>query len=260
MGKETAISWTDHTFNGWWGCTPISPGCANCYAAAFDRRTGGDHFGKGKARRTFQDKHWNELLTWNEAANRDGETRKVFCFSMGDIMDEEAPEGELSRLYGFVNRCDHLVFQFLTKRPERYHKLLPFAFQHDNVWIGATGESQLMYDQRWPVLARLRLRSACGSLPLWISYEPAIGPLSIRGFEQKPDWIVFGGETGPHFRTMQLEWAENLLAECREFRVPFYMKQVAARTPGMGKEFIPPHLHVQEYPAAYSGATSFAGR
>jgi hypothetical protein len=89
--------------------------------------------------------------------------------------------------------------------------------------------------------------SACGTLPLWISYEPAIGPLLIRGFEQKPDWIVFGGETGAQFRTMQLEWAENLLAECREFRVPFYMKQVAARSPGMGKEFIPPHLNVQEF-------------
>ena len=117
-----------------------------------------------------------------------------------------------------------------------------------------------MYDRGWPVLARLRLSSACGTLPLWISYEPAIGPLSIRGFEQKPDWIVFGGETGPGFRPMQLEWAENLLAECREFRVPFYMKQVAARTPGMGKEFIPPHLQVQEYPGAYEDQPTFTAR
>ena len=32
MGKETGISWTDHTFNPWWGCTAVSAGCDHCYA------------------------------------------------------------------------------------------------------------------------------------------------------------------------------------------------------------------------------------
>ena len=49
---------------------------------------------------------------------------------------------------------------------------------------------------------------------------------------------------------MQLEWAENLRTECREFRVPFYMKQVAGRIPEMGRDFIPPDLHVFEYRGA----------
>ncbi len=35
MAIETAIGWTDHTFNIAWGCTKISPGCKNCYADAF---------------------------------------------------------------------------------------------------------------------------------------------------------------------------------------------------------------------------------
>ena len=72
MGKETGISWTDHTFNPWWGCTKVSPGCDNCYAEAFDKRVGGSHWGKGQPRRTFTDKHWNEPLAWNRAAEKAG--------------------------------------------------------------------------------------------------------------------------------------------------------------------------------------------
>ena len=33
MAERTGIQWTDHTFNPWSGCTKISAGCANCYAA-----------------------------------------------------------------------------------------------------------------------------------------------------------------------------------------------------------------------------------
>lgn len=34
MADITAIAWTDSTFNPWWGCTKVAPGCDNCYAAA----------------------------------------------------------------------------------------------------------------------------------------------------------------------------------------------------------------------------------
>ena len=32
MGANSEISWTDHTFNPWVGCSKVSPGCAHCYA------------------------------------------------------------------------------------------------------------------------------------------------------------------------------------------------------------------------------------
>jgi hypothetical protein len=68
MGKITGISWTDHTFNPWWGCTKVSPGCDHCFADAFDKRVGGNHWGKGVPRRTFGEKHWDEPLKWNKVA------------------------------------------------------------------------------------------------------------------------------------------------------------------------------------------------
>ncbi len=245
MGKDSTIAWTDHTFNGWWGCTPQSPGCTNCYAKAIDCHFGGDHFGVGKARRMFGPKHWDQLVVWNREAKATGVVRNVFCFSMGDLMDDEAPEGELDRLYTYVNRTEFLRYLFLTKRPENYARRLPPSFPLRNVVFGASTENQAMYDQRFPVLARLR--SAYTGIPIWVNIGPALGPVTIREFAEKPDWVTFEGETGANFRHMQLEWAESLLAECRELKIPFYMKQVAARTPDMGKDFIPPHLQVFEY-------------
>ena len=38
MGEKSAISWTDHTFNPWIGCTKVSPGCKHCYAEVMARR------------------------------------------------------------------------------------------------------------------------------------------------------------------------------------------------------------------------------
>jgi hypothetical protein len=32
MSEHSAISWTDATFNPWWGCTKVSPACDHCYA------------------------------------------------------------------------------------------------------------------------------------------------------------------------------------------------------------------------------------
>lgn len=41
MGEQTAIAWTDRTFNGWVGCERVSPGCQHCYAEQMDKRVGG---------------------------------------------------------------------------------------------------------------------------------------------------------------------------------------------------------------------------
>jgi len=82
MGESTGISWTDATFNPVWGCTKVSPGCDHCYAETFDKRVGGNHWGKGAPRRLFGDAHWNEPLKWNKKAENEGRTLKVFCGSM----------------------------------------------------------------------------------------------------------------------------------------------------------------------------------
>lgn len=245
MGTETGIAWTDHTFNPWWGCTKVSPGCDHCYAESFDKRVGGAHWGKGQPRRVFGEKHWAEPLKWNYDAEIAGVPAKVFCASMADVMDDESPEGQLQRLWALIDQTPYLLWQLLTKRPSRYATNFPVRFRYPNVVLGTTAENQHFYDIRWPILDDISSRRG---MPSFISYEPALGPLTMRGFANKPDWIIFGGETGSGRRPMERAWADNLLAECLEYGVAFFMKQMSAATPKRAAALIPAELLIRQFP------------
>ena len=91
MAKNSKIEWTDHTFNPWWGCTKISPGCDFCYAEAWAHRLGAVTWGAHAARRFLSDAHWKEPLRWNRDAAKAGQRRRVFCASMADVF-ENRPE------------------------------------------------------------------------------------------------------------------------------------------------------------------------
>jgi protein gp37 len=249
MGKDTGISWTDSTFNPWHGCVPVSPGCDNCYAAEQDIRYGGEsHWGKGAPRRTFGDKHWKQPLQWDRDAKAAGVIHKVFCGSMCDVMDDEAPAGQREQLWELIDATPNLIWQLLTKRTHRYTRYLPESgFKHDNVWLGTTCESQQFYDTRWPILYDI-----CDLMGLvsFISYEPAIGPLTMLDCEAVPDWLIFGGETGDNRRPMQEQWARDIKAECEEFGVAFFMKQMSAYSPAQAAKLIPVDLLVRQSPKA----------
>jgi len=248
MGEVTSISWTDHTFNPWEGCTPVSPGCNHCYAETRDKRHMNgkvSHWGKGAPRRVTSDSTWEKPLQWNRAAAKAGRRDKVFCGSLCDIMDDEAPEGQLERLLALIDETPHLIWQLLTKRPHRYLRRLPAAFRHQNVWLGASAENQQYYDVRWPILRAAAERYHTIS---FISYEPALGPLTLLGFSSFPDWVICGGETGPHFRPMEQQWAESLRDECQQLGVRFWMKQVNGRRPKEAAALIPVELLIRQFP------------
>ncbi len=256
MGRETSIAWTDMTFNPWWGCTKVSPGCDHCYAETFDRRYGGRHWGKNAPRREFGDKHWSQPLVWNRQAERLGARTKVFCASMADVMDDEAPDGARERLWELVDRTPWLLWLLLTKRPHRYDRYLPPEFKHGNALLMATTENQTYYDVRWPELHRAAMRRG---LPTGVSYEPALGPITLRSSVSRqgiPDWVVFGGESGNVRRPMEQTWAESIKAECESLGSTFFMKQMSARTPKQAHALIPVHLVSSGFPADLSGGGS----
>jgi protein gp37 len=246
MGRDTGITWTDHTFNPWWGCTRVSAGCERCYAESFANRLGARLWGSGVPRRTFGVKHWQEPLLWNRQAAAEGRKHFVFCGSMCDVMDEEAPAGERARLWPLIDHTPYLIWQLLTKRPEGFARWLP-KFEHGNVILMATAENQEVYNLRWPLLRDAADRRG---LQTGISYEPALGPLSIAGFDSAPDWLIFGGESGAGRRVMvhEAENAAKILFECTMLGVRFFIKQMSARTPAEGKALIPANLLVQEMP------------
>lgn len=248
MGKVTKIAWADSSWNPWIGCTKVSPGCDHCYAESQDHRWGHDSWGKGKPRRLTSDSNWKKPLQWNREAEKAGVKHKVFCGSLCDVMDDEAPEGARERLWSLIDHTPYLIWQLLTKRPHRYERYLPHDFVHDNVWIGTTCENQEFYDVRWPLIAVLRQDRG---FPAWISYEPAIGPLTMDASHSGlglPDWIICGGESGAGFRPMEQKWAEDIKQECEKYGVAFFMKQMSARIPDEGKHLIPAHLIANQFP------------
>ena len=251
MGETTTISWTDHTFNPWWGCTKVSAGCDNCYAEAFDHRMHGElnHWGKGVERRVFGEKHWNEPLKWDRAAEKAGLKDKVFCASMADVMDDEAPEGEREKLWELIDRTPNLIWQLLTKRPQRFMRYPPKSFKHRNVWLGTTTENQEMFDVRMEHLLEAAMDRETMA---FISYEPALGPITLRDWpwvdRMVVNWVIFGGESGLNRRPMELAWAENMRLECAQKGIAFFMKQMSAATPELGKSLIPAHMLIREFP------------
>lgn len=248
MGKETGISWTDATFNPWVGCTKVSPGCDHCYAEAQDHRWGHDRWGKGKPRQMTSDSNWKKPLQWNAEARLKGEDFKVFCGSLCDVMDDEAPQGGRERLWDLIDSTGNLTWLLLTKRPHRYVRYMPEAipdYWRGRVWLGTTAENQLYYDSRWP---HLREAGEEYGLTTFISYEPAIGPLTVMGHEPKPDWLIFGGETGAVRRPMEEQWARDIKAECEANDIAFWMKQMSAQTPAKASALIPADMLVRQFP------------
>jgi protein gp37 len=247
MGVETKIEWCHHTFNPWWGCQRVSPGCEHCYAEAFAKRTGHKVWGgMVTERRLFGDKHWAEPIKWNTDAAKAGERRRVFCASMADVFEDRRDlDGERARLWRLISDTPSLDWLLLTKRPEHMTRLVPESWTGDwpsNVWAGTTVEEQAAYDKRWPILARVP------AIVRFLSIEPQLGPVELRcnGCGDNvdahlapdqggcsgwfPDWVIVGGESGPGARRFDVLWARMLLADCqRTRRIKFFFKQLGAK-------------------------------
>jgi protein gp37 len=46
------------------------------------------------------------------------------------------------------------------------------------------------------------------------------------------DWIICGGESGPHARPMHPDWARSLRGQCERTNTAFFFKQWGAYWPG----------------------------
>jgi protein gp37 len=229
MAENSKIEWTTNTFNPWIGCTNISPGCDHCYAEAQNNYRGWTVWGaKGERKRTSP-ANWKKPLQWQkEAADFEkthGHRLRVFCASLADVFDNKAPQEWREDLFALIRQTPSLDWQLLTKRPQNIERFLPKDwgdYGYRNVWLGTTCENAEYYRQRWPVLEKIP------AVVRFISYEPAIGPLgplALDDFMRLPDWIISGGESGGGARTMQPEWAREVLRECREHGVAFFHKQ-----------------------------------
>lgn len=258
MGQNSSIQWTDHTFNPWWGCEKVSTGCKNCYAEAFAMgRMRLSVWGAQAERRMFGDKHWNEPLNWDRAAERAGARARVFCASMADVFEDyQGPQAQQIRdarfrLLTLIAKTPHLDWLLLTKRPENIAKLwpshLPGVQFYGNIWIGCTVENQEMAEKRIPLL--LNIPAAVR----FVSYEPALGPVVFSPWLPGIDWIIVGGESGNGARPFNPAWANEAVMACQKARVPVFVKQMGSNpSPRDGSAWGPIRSkkgdHLEEWP------------
>lgn len=141
MGK-TSIEWTDCSWNPVVGCTEVSPGCANCYAArlaATRLKNLLDYQGlitSPAALHSELDKtesvkpRWNGMVRLLEDRLQEPlhwkKPRKIFVCDMADLFHESVPEEYIDRVWAVMAMKRRHTFQVLTKRPKRMQEYLNF--------------------------------------------------------------------------------------------------------------------------------------
>jgi protein gp37 len=224
--QTTGISWTNHTWNPFVGCTVHTAGCTNCYAMALAARL--ERFGQpsyqGTTRETASGKHvWTGTLNRaSEAAFRKPLTIRepcmIFVNSMSDFWHENARDAWRLDALGVMAATPH-QYQILTKRPEN---IAPFldrtrATIPHNAWIGSTVE-------RADVVHRIDTLRKVPARIRFLSIEPLIGPVGRMNLDGI-SWVIIGGESGPGAREMRAEWVREAIEQCEAQRVPVYFKQ-----------------------------------
>jgi protein gp37 len=212
MAANSAIEWTEATWNPVTGCTKISSGCKNCYAERMARRLqamGQLNYASGFKVKTHK-KALALPLRWKKS-------RRVFVNSMSDLFHEKVPVNFILDVFRIMRMAPQHTFQVLTKRSENLRKLNQTIIWPDNVWMGVTVES-IDY------LFRIEdLRNTAAKLK-FISFEPLLGRISevdLRGI----DWVIVGGESGPKARPMSPCWVEEIRDLCVKAEIPFFFKQ-----------------------------------
>lgn len=256
----TRIEWTDATWNPVVGCTPVSSGCANCYAANFASRFGAvwpgvAAHGKWTGKVLLRPEVLDVPLRWRKP-------RRVFVCSMSDLFHERVPFEFIDRVFAVMALCPQHTFQVLTKRPERAAEYLArggdgiwsAACDIDldkvrpetdpgwplrNVWLGTSCENQATADERIPHLLR------CPAAVRFISCEPLLSEIDLSGYMSGPyvglpgdvvypnwnagiDWVIVGGESGPKARPCYDDWIMSIRDQCRAAGVPVFIKQLGS--------------------------------
>lgn len=217
MAEQSAIEWTDATWNPVRGCTKISPGCKHCYASTFAERFRGvprHPYEQGFDLRLVPEKLL-EPLRWSQP-------KMVFVNSMSDLFHPGVPDEYIESVARVMTAAPWHTFQLLTKRSERLEALLngrlSFAARLKHIWWGVSVENRIHGVPRILHLQR------AGAKVRFLSIEPLledIGLLDLRGIH----WVIVGGESGFGARPIRKEWVVSLRNQCEQKEIPFFFKQ-----------------------------------
>lgn len=243
MGSE--IEWLrgpdgsqGETWNPTTGCTPVSPGCLHCYAAAVaSRGMCEDHRGLTKfTKRRNASGKLVKLPVFNGAIHLHPERledpfgwrkpRRIFVDSMSDLFHRDVPHLFIDSVYAVMKALPRHTFLLLTKRDPRSYfrgRDILNVLHPENVQLGFSAEDQPMWDRR-----RAWFREINASVK-WVSIEPMLGPIEMNLEPGEIQWVVVGGESGPGSRPFDVAWARSIVHQCDAIGVPVFVKQLGAR-------------------------------
>lgn len=217
MSFDSAIEWTDATWNPVRGCTKVSPGCKHCYAETFAERfrgVKGHPYEQGFDLRLVPEK-LGDPLRWRVP-------KMIFVNSMSDLFHDAVPNDYIAAVASVMVTAKWHTYQVLTKRSGRMKELLnstlKFAAVEPHIWWGVSVE-----DQKYGLPRVDDLRKASAEIR-FLSVEPLLedlGRFSLDGIH----WVIVGGESGPGAREMRKEWVLSVRDQCRRAGVPFFFKQ-----------------------------------
>ncbi len=255
MGKESKIEWCDATWNPWYGCHKVSPGCAYCYMDRWAGRSGRDPEKVTRAK----DGTFLAPLKWKEP-------KRIFTCSLSDFFIEEADRWR-GDVYKVIAETSWHTYLILTKRIERtsYVREILDGKEYPNVWLGVSVENQRQADDRIPQLLQIPAAKH------FVSIEPLLSPIDLRCVAaakigggrfgqdvlhqkyQSLDWVIVGGESGgpeyrrlvaPHYyknkidhwfpKSDALKQVRSLRDQCQAAGVPFFFKQWGGPLPHSG--------------------------
>jgi protein gp37 len=256
---KTAIEWTDSTWNPVTGCSKVSEGCRNCYAAALAPRLA------AMGQDAYTDLPWTRRNAPEnvklhpgrlDAPLRWAKPRRVFVNSMSDLFHELVPFEFVDEVFAVMALAPRHTFQVLTKRPERMAEYMlerptealvnrsafemardslmgerdvrewePFEWPLRNVWLGTSVE-----DNR--VRRRIDHLRCVPAAVRFLSCEPLIGPLELdlAGIH----WVIVGGESGRGHRPIKAQWVRDIRAQAEAAHAAFFFKQWGGTKPKAG--------------------------
>jgi protein gp37 len=225
MADRSAIEWTEATWNPVTGCDRISAGCEHCYAMTLakrlkamgsakyqndgDPRTSGPGFDVA-----IHPESLDEPYRWRQS-------RVVFVNSMSDLFHARVPVSFIRDVFDVCRDTPHHTYQVLTKRSLRLLRMAEKLDWPSNLWMGVSVENAA-------ALHRVDHLREVPAAVRFLSCEPLIGPLdaiNLRGI----DWVIAGGESGPNYRPMDINWARGIRDACTDADVAFFFKLLCTK-------------------------------
>ncbi len=182
-----APGYIPETWNPVTGCTPVSAGCANCWARAmvhrFNHIHGFDSDGDALAFSaiTEHENVYDDPYYWRKP-------RMCFICSTGDLFHENVDQGMSNLVLTRVAELFKHRFLILTKRARQMYEFMSTvdnkqgvfnttypsrAWPLSNLWLGVSVEDQATADERIPLL--LQTPAAVR----FVSVEPMLGPIDM---------------------------------------------------------------------------------